>query len=769
MRYQRAILSSASVALCVWPLQVLAQSEGGFALEEAPEKEPVVINTSSAELGVGWISEDSFKLGEYTGMTDEGPYPIANIDFLWRAPYDGTSTEYWKFYGTNLGLDSRSVEIEAGQQGKFSVFLNYSEIPHFQQDDAATPYIGSGSGNLTLPNNWDSADNTPTQDPTKMTELDNSLNPIRLKTERTRYGGGFTFDLGKEWTMGASYKRENKDGLESLAGIFGSSGGNPRAAILPKPIDYTTQDANVFLAYNSDKLQAQLSYHLSQFDDNTSTLTFQNAYEGVGGWDADQGYTQGGFGRIALEPDNTAHSVALSMGYTPDPTTRIAGNFTYTRMLQDADFLPYSTTGFGVDGISFGPLPRDSLDGDITKIHGALSAAKRFTPDLSVSGQYTYDDRDNNTPTDIFCYVHSDTADQDEACEGTPDENTVSESARINRPYSRTEHDVKLDATYRVMPSTKVSLGYHFEAIKRDFTEVENTYEHTGSIKLMSSPTSFATGWLKYSFSDRSGSDYIGNEPVLASHTLATIEEEGGEEEFWEANYLLRKYYIGDRRRHHVQGSLNLMATDSLTVGLMGSFNLNDYHNTRVGLTDRNFASGTIDVTYTPNEDVALYGFFTYDRMKNKQTGYERRGGEAPTSPNDPRPLDPDKFWNVNTLDQGYTVGVGADWTVIKDKLKLGVDYTYSHTDTEYDFAGDAALGAEPVPNVTSTLHSAGIRAEYSLGNGATASLFYRYEMFDNDDFANDVGSSLPYVITLGSTDLDYSAHLVGVTLRYRF
>lgn len=783
MRYQRALLSLASAALCTWPLQVLAQTEGGFLLEEAEEKEPIVITTSSAELGMGWLSNDSYKFGEYSGLTDKGPFPIANIEFLWRAPYDGESTQYWEFSGTNLGLDTRSIHVEAGQQGRFSVFLDYSEIPHFAVDDALTPYIGAGGNNLTLPPGctggggttpppdpcWDPSDNTPAASAVipnpNMLQLDAALNPVKLKTERTRAGAGFTYDLSDGWSLGGSFSREKKDGLESIAGIFASSGGTPRAAILPKPIDYTTQDANVFVAYQGDRLQAQLGYHLSQFDENNSALTFQNAFDAVGGWDPDQSFGNGGFGRMALEPDNAAHSVTLAMGFTPNPTTRIAGNFSYTRMLQDEDFLPYSTTGFGADGIAFGALPRDSLEGDITKIHAALSVAKQITPDFGLSAQYTFDDRDNNTPTDIYCYVPNDSVDQDPACGAVPDDSTVSTRARINRPYSRREHDFKMDATYRVMPSTKVALGYAFENIERDLTEVANTYEHTGSVKVTSSPLSFASGWLKYSFADRSGSDYVSNEPVLVSHTGATIEDEGGAGAFFEANPFARKFYIADRQRNRLSGSLNLMATDELSFGLMGSIDRSDFHNTLIGLTERDFASATLDASYTPNEDIALYGFFTYDRMRNMQTGYER-GGD-PILPGDP--LDPALFWDVDTRDQGFTAGVGTDWTVIQDKLKLGIDYTYSHTVTQYAFSAAPALGAEPVPDVTSNLHSVGARAEYTFAEGAIASLFYRFEVFDNNDFALNTGSSLPAVLTLGSQSLDYTEHLVGVSVRFQF
>jgi len=772
MRNRRAFFFLASAALCAWPLQAMAQDDG-FLLEEAPEKEPIIITTSSVELGLGWVSADSFKFGEYSGLTDESPFGIANIDILRRSPYDGPSTEYWEIYGSNVALDSRSVHLEYGQQGRFSLFLDYSQIPHFAIDDAQTPYIGAGSTNLTLPPActggagttppptpcWDPSQNTPYNSAANMQQLDEDLNPLKIKTERTRYGGGFSVDLNEEWSLGGSFAREDKDGLETVAGIFGSNGGNPRSAILPKPIDYTTQDVDLNLSYHGERLQALFYYRLSLFDDNKHSLTWDNAYKAQASWDASQDFDLGGQGRLALEPDNTAHNAALSLGYTVDPTTRLAGSFAYARMLQDDNFLPYTINGSLA--VPFA-LPRNSLEGDVTKLHGTLSLAKQITPDLDFDAQYTFDDRDNNTPTDVFCVVHNDSVDQDADC-------PESEDARINRPYSQQQHKLEVDGTYRILSDTKVTLGYDFETIDRDLTEVENTYQHTGSIKLMSAPFSFMSGWIEYAYSDRSGSEYVSNEPFLVSHTdeeLATLVGAA----LFEQNPYLRKFYIADRASHVVKGALTFMPTEDVTVGLGGSFNSSDYYDTLIGLTDQDYASATVDASYMASEDVALSAFFTYDRMTSDQTGYERGG--AAIAPGDP--LDPNRFWGVDSLDRGYTAGAEVELSLIKDVLGVAVDYTFSRTVTEYDFTFGSAVsggaGVAPVPDLTSTLHSIGVRGDYTLTEGLILSLGYRFETYDSDDFALDgVGQSVPNVLTLGNQSPDYDAHLVGVSASFRF
>ena len=65
--------------------------------------------TNSIEAGVGYVTQDSFKFGQYNGLFDKGAYGIFNFDVRDDTPYDADSAVRWRIVGTNLGLDTRSA------------------------------------------------------------------------------------------------------------------------------------------------------------------------------------------------------------------------------------------------------------------------------------------------------------------------------------------------------------------------------------------------------------------------------------------------------------------------------------------------------------------------------------------------------------------------------------------------------------------------------------------------------------------------------------
>ena len=736
-----SLILIAATAICVWPLYAAAQtSDGGFMLEEGAKKEKAPITTSSIEVGVGWNSADSFKAGEYTGLEDRAPFAVGNVNVIRRAPRDGDSTMYWELTGTNLGLSSRSVRGEFGYQGTFSIYGEYDQIPHFRLDSARTPFNGAGSGNLTLPPGWVNADDAPA-----FTTLDASLRSVDIKTERKKYGGGFSWNFAKDFELSGSYHREDKDGLETIAGIFGTNGGNPRAAILPKPIDYTTQDADVTLTYNRPMLQAQLNYHLSLFNNNESSLMWESPFL----------VPPGGEGSMALEPDNSAHQISVSGAYLIAPMTRATGSFSYSRMFQNDDFQPYSINSALVTT----PLPRDSLDGDVTKLHGTLGFSAQPLPKTNFDAKYTFDKRDNNTPQDVYLTVPNDSAAQ------TP--GLDNERARVNRPYSSTTHKVSADAGYRIMSGTKVGVGYDFETVNRDFTEVEDTYEHTGRVKVRSAPVSYASGWIEYAYSRRTGSDYVSNNPFLTSHTDALIADlqATAPEDLYENNPYLRKFYIANRDRHLLKGSITVIPSDQVTVGVSGSYNSSDYPDSVLGLTHMTYGSVTGDASFTPMDSVVLSGFVTYERGKYDVTNYQR--GSASIVPTDM--LNPALFWTETSTDRGITAGATAEWTAIKDRLTFSADYVFSRTTTEFGFEPSSGVTAAPVPDLTSTLHSLGVKGEYKIQDNLSVKLGYRIERYDSNDFALDGTLAVPRVLTLGDVPPHYTSHVVWSSIVYHF
>ena len=105
------------------------------------------ITSGELELGVGHVSDDSYKFGRYTGLHEEGPYAIGDFNLQFR---HGRGDDL-HLIGTDLGLDSRNILLEYGRQGTFDTYIEYDQLPSFEIDSAVTPFNGAGSGDLTLP------------------------------------------------------------------------------------------------------------------------------------------------------------------------------------------------------------------------------------------------------------------------------------------------------------------------------------------------------------------------------------------------------------------------------------------------------------------------------------------------------------------------------------------------------------------------------------------------------------------------------------------
>ena len=98
------------VLMAVAAYNVDAVGQTAAATQTAPEKK--------VDTGVGGVSDNSFKFGEYNGLQNQGPLGIGRFDLRGGAAYDSASTWRWRFTGTNLGLENRNLTAEAGKQGK---------------------------------------------------------------------------------------------------------------------------------------------------------------------------------------------------------------------------------------------------------------------------------------------------------------------------------------------------------------------------------------------------------------------------------------------------------------------------------------------------------------------------------------------------------------------------------------------------------------------------------------------------------------------------
>ena len=263
----------------------------------------------------GSTKDESYKFGEYTGITQDG-YGIGDFDLS----YEGKDNFYADFLGKDLGWDSRSLSFATGWHGGYELFLDYDQIPHYVSNDSKTIFEGVGTNDLTLPTGFERGDANATSGANayNRTNFINSLatnaRDINIKTERKGGSIAVSAPFYDVFDFNLSYKKEDKDGLKYVGGVFGTSGGDRRSIALPEPVDYSTDEVNLSLGYLGENVQLTLSYYFSNFDNKYSNLMFANPFQNLnvtsGTLNAVSYY--GSTGQMALDPDNEHHRVGLA-------------------------------------------------------------------------------------------------------------------------------------------------------------------------------------------------------------------------------------------------------------------------------------------------------------------------------------------------------------------------------------------------------------------------------------------------------------------------
>ena len=85
---------------------------------------------------LGYLSGDSFRFGDYTGLEDQGLF--LDLGGAWRYRGEDGGAEAWDVHAERLGLDSRAIGVRGGRQGTYRVSLGYEALPHLVAADSRT-------------------------------------------------------------------------------------------------------------------------------------------------------------------------------------------------------------------------------------------------------------------------------------------------------------------------------------------------------------------------------------------------------------------------------------------------------------------------------------------------------------------------------------------------------------------------------------------------------------------------------------------------------
>ncbi|MEX0962924.1 MAG: MtrB/PioB family decaheme-associated outer membrane protein [Pseudohongiellaceae bacterium] len=698
---------------------------------------------SSVEIGLGYNSEDSYQLGQYSGLTQSGEFAVGGFSF--SSANANTGDPAWSLSAKNLGLESRSLEAIYQRSGSFSVSLNYDQLPHYQYNDGRTPFNGSGSQLQSLPSDWTGAGST-----SGFSTLSSSLKQVNIDTRRDRFTGAFDWQLSPLWELMGEVRHEIKEGSETLGAIFGSSGGNPRGSILARPIDYQIDEATVGLSFARQNTQYAVSYTAMQFSNKDKALRFQNPFNNAG-WSAGANFSDGAIGQIGLEPDNSSSQVSLSGVHRFGKSTRLSASVVSTRLEQDDSYLPYSSVFAATT-----PLPRADLGARVDMLVANLNLSTRLNRRSTLRLRYNYRDRDNKTSQEVYQRIAGDSA---------PQSGLLSSQTRINRLYDTERGKFSADLNYRLSSKAKFFAGYENVETDRSMVDVATTEEDTGFIKLSFTPFPTSSGWIKLTRSERDASQYDSTVPFVSGHNPDYVATLVGNQLF-ENDPLLRRFHLSDRERDELSASLNFYPSDGLSLSLLALLADDAYPDAKVGLQKSEKRSFSTDMSYAPAANWSSSIYYSYDEYSNQQAGFGRRGGGNPT-PFYPESLrDPGNNWSMKSEDLVHTIGAGVDWEIMAGKLDLSLDanYTDAKSKTTPFSSGVAYL---PLPDLNTEITSISLSSKYQLQPGRALSVGYTYGRFKSDDWALDGAgvNTLSNILLLGNQSPEYSAHIVQVSL----
>jgi hypothetical protein len=338
------------------------------------------------------------------------------------------------------------------------------------------------------------------------------------------------------------------------------------------------------------------------------------------------------------------------------------------------------------------------------------------------------------------------------------------------------------DARYRITKNLATTVGGGWERMDRasDHREVPQSDEYYARLAVDWTATDWLLARLAYRPSWRRIDEY--NTFAHIAHTV--IEDElAPAEQAQSQSTLLRKFDEAERDRHQIDLLLQFTPLQNTTIGVSGGWRQDHYLGGEFGLRDATTWSAGFDASWTPIDKVVIFGGYVYEHSFQKVVSRNR---DVATVDGVSVISDfPDWNWISNAFDEIQTAHLGANVALIPSKLDWTISGSVSYALGEVDnrnptaplphppgFPSTVNPTARRQPSFEDTLIRLDTAIRYWLTRQLALNLGYAFESFEKSDWRTDglnpftPGSNS---IFLGNNDRDYTAHIVGATVRYLF
>jgi MtrB/PioB family decaheme-associated outer membrane protein len=669
-----------------------------------------------------------------------------------------------EFGGSKWGQTDQEFFLRAERLGLWQAGFDWNQTPHILSTNAqllaSQPFVGV----FALPNprpNLTAYNDAPT------------LDEVGLRWDTAKMF--FKLSPTPEMDITAQYERIFKHGDRPFGVALGSPGSNFYEVL--EPIDQTIHDFRIRGTWAMERWQLQFGYTLSVFENNQNRVKADNPCFGLtaplsaGGCGPDASAPQ--TGQMSLAPSNIANTLTLGGGVSLPMRTRLSGNFSWTLLTQNTEFLPHTINQnlLAVDPTGLA-LPQSDLNGFVQTFLLNLNATSRPFRDWTFTAKYRlYDMIDSSDEISFPALVLND--------------RSIS-PGRIAGRWDYVRQNAGVDARWQLIAPVALTVGGGWESwLRNKHREVHNSNEAFAKAAVDATPFEWLLARLTY----RAGFRRIGEYDTRAHAEHAVVEEEE-EPTNQGQSVLLRKYDESNRNTQGVDLFLQISPIESLTITPNGSYQWIDYLSPSPPAVDpaggrsnflgaqeaTNWTVGA-DISWNPMERLRMSAGYVHESGYKKMRSRSRPvvGAFA---------LDFTDFdWITNITDTIDTVYAGIDISLIPKVLDASFSGSYAYALSTYlnrnpvaptsgSAAQNATAKAQRFPAFEDELIRLETALRYHFLKNWTAKLGYVFESWQKHDWRTDqLNPFIPGVtsIWLGNDLRNYTAHIIAASIGYRF
>lgn len=649
------------------------------------------------------------KFREYTDPA-KGPFLDSFLLRQWG------KHDFFTVYGSNPVHKDQLVGLSVAHGAQWKFDLKYQGVPHLYSQIGRTPYAELQPGVFSLPDTIIQLANqrTPGKYPSVMQDLINNSRGVALDVQtnetkarlRGRPAEGCQFEISGLSRMRTGHKP------------LGAPLGFASAIELPEPIDQRTIEADASMTYARDQVKIVAGGGVSAFTnrikatrwDNPKRLTdttYASAYSPGDGTATAQ---------MSTAPDNKMVYGQLSLGLDLPRDNMLTASLYYSQGTQDDPWLPQTLNTAilkATPSASVDSLPASSTGGKATNLTMDTRLTSSTVRGLRGTLRFREQKYDNKTPVHEFKgYVR-----MDQVWEAIPIESD---------PFGNKQTVLGADVDFDPMSAfelqggdvlTSLHLSGTLEHQKREHTlrEVESDAENAYMVRARASlfDNFSVEGRLRHA--KRELDEFITED--YRDEKGVQVEQAG-----------LRRFDVANRNQDLRNLNFAYEISDMFDVSLGYDYALNDYPDTRYGVTSQKDEQLTSEISCHPGEALDLVFGYSQGWIRNIQTSHES---------NNAAPVDtlPKNNWKADLRDRNDYAFLQANWKVVPKKLSIIADYGFSKDVSRYILSNGTGT-AQDVPDTRYRRHDAQVEGRYWLKGDMEIVGRLGYQEFVAVDFA---------------------------------